>query len=220
MTGAAFAQGTINWSLISPAAMTAQTNSTAYSPLFPGFGTPVGGAVGNTGPAYAGFYYELLNLATGSQAAKPTTVASLLTWSDTGLGATNAGNAGFLTPIAGSTAATVSWANGVTNSIMLVGWSANLGTSWLAVSNDLKNWAAVGTTIAGNAFFGMSTTGFITPATGNPGVNAFATSAQLYGLPISSLLTQLNVLPVPEPATMALVGLGGLALVLFRRQRK
>jgi uncharacterized protein (TIGR03382 family) len=28
------------------------------------------------------------------------------------------------------------------------------------------------------------------------------------------------IIPVPDPATMALAGLGGLSLLLFRRQRK
>ena len=32
----------------------------------------------------------------------------------------------------------VLWANGTTQSVVLVGWSANLGTSWYAVSNELE----------------------------------------------------------------------------------
>ena len=46
MTGAAFAQGTVNWGVISPAAMTVQTNSTQISPLFGGAANV--GAVGYT----------------------------------------------------------------------------------------------------------------------------------------------------------------------------
>jgi hypothetical protein len=48
----------------------------------------------------------------------------------------------------------------------------------------------------------------------------FGTTATAQGLPIQSLLTPLYLVPVPEPTTLALAGLGGLSLLLFRRQRK
>jgi len=34
------------------------------------------------------------------------------------------------------------------------------------------------------------------------------------------LMDDLNITPVPEPTTLALAGLSGLSLFLFRRQRK
>lgn len=217
MTGAAFAQGTVNWGVISPAAMTVQTNSTQISPLFGGAANV--GAVGYTALAAGGFYYELLYTSySGTQATIPS-LSALMTWSDTGLSANNSANsAGKLVPIAANPAATVPWNAGTTDSIVLVGWSANLGTTWAQVANALTNW----NNNMPDAFFGVSVTGYITPSpTGtSPGATLFAVGPNSQGLPISSLNTQLYLLPVPEPATMALAGLGGLSLLLFRRQRK
>jgi hypothetical protein len=219
MTGAAFAQGNVNWSVISPAAMTAQTNSTQISPLFGGAAN-VGGAVGNTALAAGGFYYELLYTTySGTQATIPT-LAALLSWSDTGLSANNsASSAGKLVPIANTGAAQVPWSPGTTDSIVLVGWSANLGTTWGSVSNVLVNW---NNNMPG-AFFGVSTTGYITPfsTSTSPGATVFASAPVAgTGTPIYSLNTPLYLLPVPEPASLAIAGLGGLSLLLFRRQRK
>jgi hypothetical protein len=238
VTGAAFAQGTLNWSSIAPNAMTAQTNAQVYSPLIPHVGTPLAGTIGVTAFASRGFYYELLyNTAfTGSQIAgalAPSNSAAALfggSWLDTGFTATNnvSGTGGRLVPVAGNASASVSgWANGTTNNIVLVGWSSDLGTSWVGVSNILAqaalgNNAALLTQLAGaEGFFGVSACGYINPNLAPAGgATLFATAASQNGLPVYSLNSQLYLLPVPEPATMALAGLGGLSLLLFRRRRQ
>ena len=221
MTGAAFAQGKVNWSSISASAMTAQTNSTTYSPLFGGGAAP-GGAVGATSlnGGALGFYYELLYSAfTGVQAAKPTTLASLGTWQDSGLSASNSiTSAGRLVPVNPGTSVNVPWASGITNSVMMVGWSGNLGSTWAIAQGNLNNSAFLASLLT-QAFVGLSNTGFINPGTADPGVTVFATAAGPQGLPINSLLTQLNLIPVPEPGTMALAALGGASLLLFRRKK-
>ena len=218
------AQGTVNWSAISFANFTAQTNSTTQSAIF-GNGLATGsGAVGNTaGAATTGFFYELLyksQSAFGVASSQPATLSALTAWSDAGLGATNSNTAGRVTVMAGGAAATVPWANGVTNNIMMVGWSANLGTTWAAALANLQSSSYL-TALAAPGYFGTSVVGYITPSTsttsGNP---AFGSTAQSYGLPIQSLLTPLYIVaPVPEPGTMALAALGGASLLLFRRRK-
>lgn len=218
MVGTLFAQGTVSWNGISAAAMTAQTN-TALSPFYGGTGS--GGTVGSTLGAASlgtGYYYELLYAPFSGTQATISTLGNLLSWQDTGLSATNNPfSAGRLAPINPNSGATVPWPNGVTNSIVMVGWSANLGTTWAAVSNVL----ATSTFFAPGSFLGVSTTGYINPyATGvSPGAALFATGPSTQGLPIYSLNTQLYALPVPEPGTLALAGLGGLSLLLFRRRK-
>jgi len=235
MTGVAFAQGTVNWSTISAFTMTAQTNSTQWSPVFPSLeGSATGsGAIGDVAGnvSYAsgsGFYFELLynTSFTGSQVAAPD-AATLLggTWLDTGLTATNSSIPGRLASVNPSLSATVPWSSGTTNNIMLVGWSANLGSSWTTVSNDLATYLFLSYT-TGDIFFGESATGYISPsATGASfGTAVFGTAATSQGLPINSLNTQLYILPAtttlaPEPSTIALAGLGGFSLLLFRRRK-
>src|ERR1035437_9314526 len=120
--GAAFAQGIVNWNIISFSSMTAQTNSTTRS-SFTGGGSAVGGSVGAAGGSSvsgANFYYELLYSGySGTQAAVPTTLAALGAWSDAGLGATNANTAGRLQVINPNAGAQVPWSPGVTSSIMM-----------------------------------------------------------------------------------------------------
>jgi hypothetical protein len=215
-TGAAFAQGLVSFTT-SHSFITAQTN-TAVSTLFGGPGT--GGTSGATAPQGTGAFDYALLYATGVGVNDANVWDG--TWSfATGLTATNATTAGWL--VSTATSGSVPWAVGVTDSIVLVGWSANLGTSWTTVSNVL---AAVHANPGANntsGFFGESTFGYITGnTTPAPGAAIFAGGADANGLPIDNLNMQLYALPVapvPEPATMALAGLSGLALVLFRRRK-
>jgi hypothetical protein len=222
VTGAAFAQGFANWGSAPFGSITAQTN-TAVGPLSGGTGT--GGVVGNTGSATGTgqtFYYQLLYTTFSGTQATISSISSLLSWNDAGLSATNGNTAGRLQVINGNAAATVPWAAGTTDSIVLVGWSADLGTTWGVVSNELAT-GSYTTVLAGQqGFFGVSTTGYIAAGSSSVlGATVFNSSPVANtGTPIFSLNTQLYLLPVPEPATMALVGLGGLSLMLFRRQRK
>jgi len=233
MAGVASAQY-LNWNTISFSAMTAQTNATVYSPLFGG--GAANGNAGATATAANGFYYELLyggvwttsgsGLGNIAGANSPSnSFANLFggTWLDTGLEANNSSaSAGRLVNIGATVGASVPWNAGQTDNIVLVGWSANLGTSWFTVSNELATGSYIGVLAGANGFFGVTSTGYLTSgASSSSGVTVFATGGVgSSGLPILSLATPLYLLPVPEPATIALAGLGGLAMLAFRRQRK
>ena len=218
LTGASFAQGLVNWNSFLPTGIKVQTNSTAYSPLFGGAATG-SGVVGSTVAGAGNFFYELLYLG-GAQVSAPTSLAGLEGWSDAGLAAQSGNSAGTVAGINVNAGATVPWAVGTTDNIVLVGWSADLGTTWGVVSNELAT-GSYQTVLAGQqGFFGISTAGYEAANGSSPGTTLFSNAAQSQGTPITSPATQLFLLPVPEPTTLALAGLGGLSLLLFRRQRK
>jgi hypothetical protein len=233
VTGVAFGQANLVTFTPVHGDITFQTNSVSYSPLFGGGASGLGvqANIGVTAQSGVGLIYDftlLYQTQSGYQVLATDKSVWDGTWKDTGLTATNASNFNGAVNNAVPTANSVPWATGVTNSIVMVGWSANLGNTWASVSNilaqlSLGNSAPLAAQLSGQlGFFGESTFGYITPATSpSPGAALFGTGAATgNGQPIFSLLTPLYVLPVPEPATMALAGLGGLSMLLFRRQRK
>jgi len=201
VTGAAFAQGTVNFSSFVPTYITAQVNSTQYSPLFGG--APTGsGSVAATGTGALGYYYELLFTASG--ASKPTTLTSLGGWTDSTFFANDStASAGRLVAGNGSAGTAVTgMLVGTTYSVMLAGWSANLGTTYSQVLATLNSPSAL-QAVVGQGFFGLSNVGQVAPTgTGSPGVGLFGNTGTL----INSPNTQLFLTPVPEPATMVLAG--------------
>jgi hypothetical protein len=89
--------------------------------------------------------------------------------------------------------------------IMLVGWSADMGTTWNAVYNELP--------YIDYGYFGISPVGdVLLGPTGGPGVSMYG------GNGIGSGIT-LEPVFILEPGTMALGGLGGLCCLLFRRRK-
>jgi hypothetical protein len=237
LSAAAFAQGYINWTGAA-GYVVAQTNGTTYSSFEPSTGaaalagtvgnTMVNNAAGSAALGYSGYYFELLTSATAS--AAPTTPGGFSTWADTGLGATNTSNVntpGRLLQQGASTLAAVNnWPAGNSQAIILVGWSANMGSSWATVLNELQNWGnfqgLYGDNTANAAYFGVSAFG-----SGVQSVASTGTGNQVLGTGTGEVYNpgtspmQLNELAttVPEPATFALAAIGGASLLLFRRRK-
>ena len=123
------------------------------------------------------------------------------------------------------TATTGNWAGGATQNALIVGWSANLGTTWAQALANLNNWATVQGGIVGTAWFGISsslaigvTPGTVDPGTViiGPGSSTAIDGSTATGSPVN---LQPLALTVPEPGTLALAALGGASLLLFRRKK-
>jgi len=100
-------------------------------------------------------------------------------------------------------------AAGTTYYVTLVGWSTSLGTSWSAVESQLASgtWSAQG-------WFGETSVATMTPA-----VAAGPTDPIISPGTWSSGSLVLYSVPVPEPTTLALAGLGGLSMLFLRRRK-
>jgi hypothetical protein len=156
-----------------------------------------GGAVIPAG-APGTYYFGLLSAPLG--------VTDLGQFSFTGVYGTNLTQAGVV--FGGANRVTTGWGIGEDRNYYLAGWSADNGPTWQAA------WLT-GLPTAG--FFGRSAIAHGV-AGGAPPSGGFIPALNLFG-GAPSLTTGFNLVPVPEPTTMALAGLGAAALLIFRRRK-
>jgi hypothetical protein len=191
-----------------------------------------GGSSGNMAGASRGFFYFEVLTAPSTVTSVDASLRGLLsgTWSDTGVSGTNTALAGRVLG-EGPTSAN-NWAVGVQQSFIVVGWSANLGSTWAQVrdealpfvtlqgANGSYYWHAEDILYSG--FLGATTVG---SAIAGQDTNS---AARLFGNPVISdpqvpipilTTTELYSVSVPEPGTLALASLGAGGLYLFRRRR-
>jgi hypothetical protein len=211
IVGISFGQGNVNF--VNGAATDVSTNTTLNI-----FGNATGsGASGLTlgsTAAPSGYYYALLAQPYfGSGPTVATAISNLLTtgWTYTGALGVNALGAGRIAGGANTltTAGMPVLSPQVWNQFLVVGWSSSLGTTWSTVSAELSSgiWNPLG------GVFGISSVGTGLGATSPPEFIFTAAGA------ITTPFSLYSVAVIPEPTTLALVGLGGLSLLLFRRRK-
>lgn len=173
------------------------------------------GVTPGSGVAPQGYYYALLYQAySGSTAANNMNSLTSEGWLWSGDYATNALGGGRFT--GGTDVAVAGITAGGNYQFVVVGWSSNEGgANWATVANEL----ATGIWNNANGFAGISSVGVVTGVAGAPPSTpstlfgsspAISTGFSLYDVPVTI---------IPEPGTMALAGLGGAALLLFRRKK-
>jgi hypothetical protein len=188
----------------------------------------LGGGIGAPITSTAGsYYYEVLTAPSSVTSVDPS-LQDLLTstWLDTGVSGTNMTGSSFGGRELGRTVASaLNWSPGTTQSFVVVGWSASLGSTWGQVKADLSGASLVpqnggfyfaaqhptafgylGATIVGQAVAG--------PAVGPP--------ALLFGLGPGNVSSTTDLYPflVPEPGSLMLAGLGSGILLGFRGRKK
>jgi len=147
------------------------------------------------------YYYALLAAAPGT--------TDRTTFQFTGIYATNTATAGRLQ--GGSLQGvytTAAWGALQERSYFVAGWSADNGAVW----NNA--WL---TTLPANGFFGWSAIATATSGGLDPVSQQLVPATPLWSG--TALTAGFNLVPVPEPTTMALAGLGAAALLIFRRRK-
>jgi hypothetical protein len=206
-----FAQGTI--STLNSATTYMSTNGVLY-----------GGGTGLTVNTVGLYYFALLENAsaavTGGDVSGVINNTNPLssTWTYSGITLTNMAAVGYVT--GGSSVLDSMWAYNTTNAFLVVGWSQSLGTSWVALSNNLQTAVANGGTWSTPGYYAVSDVGWGQPGGGSPSLPVYhiwGTTGAAQGTPAPGFT--LYAVPVPEPGMIALAGLGGLSLLLIRRRK-
>lgn len=106
------------------------------------------------------------------------------------------------------------WLAGETKSYFVAGWSATMGHDYKPLWLDELLKQAPGD----SGLFGISGIGTTTAGGTDAGGTPWPTPSLFGTAPLISGGFNLTPIPVPEPATMALAGLGAAALLIFRRR--
>ena len=180
---------------------------------FDGFGGP--GVSGPISPAANGFYFTLLFDTAGTPANNNPLTAGWNQMTIGGVPVIGTNFPGFVGdmvgPKAGGTMLPDNWAAGQAGSFIIVGWSANLGTTWSTVLGEFADdWGTIG--YDNYYWFGVSSIGTATPSALPSG------PTQLWPI-VGNTFTLYEVGAIPEPATLALAAFGGASLLLFRRRK-
>jgi hypothetical protein len=202
----AYAQGTLNL-INGSGALAMSTNSLVAN-----------GGNGNIGVTQgSGYLFALFVDAGTPSSANPITGG----WTYTGTTIANIANGAFN---GGAATAITGLAQNAFSSVLLVGWSTDGGTyaTWSQVSTALQSGNGLtGQGLQAGTYYGVSSIGNVEPGGGSPSLpvaHLFATSPTAQApAPLAGF--QLDLVPVPEPASMALVALGGASLLLFRRKK-
>lgn len=185
-----YSQGTVNFSTIS-ATYAVSTNNVS---------------IGKTATAAKSYYYALLIQTYTGAAANTINQNPLNGWTFSGAYATNSSI--IAGGISGGNQTISGWAAGTQEYVEVVGWSAALGTTWAAVDAALTGGGF------GSNLYGVSSVGVVTSGGGGtpaaPPAAIFAPTGVASGWQLST---------VPEPTTMALIGIGGLGLAMIRRRK-
>jgi len=216
LTYSSSAQGLVNFANNSGAGSKISTNSV------------VGGGQNGLATIYSGtdlYYYALFSSASattvnGSSSAivgntGATYVFNDSNWAFDGYatnGATRAGQVVGAASLVLPSSGVGSIAGGAAGQFVIVGWSANIGTTWNSVQSYLANVTStgwVGESVVSGAITTGNGAGVSTPlimGSASPFVTGFV---------LGEVVTS-----APEPGTMALAALGGASLLLFRRRNK
>ena len=136
-------------------------------------------------------------------------------WTYAGLG-TNSGTAGRFastTADAASVTQVGGVAGGTSANFVVIGWSANIGSTLNALTTWYNNGNPSTLGWIGEGVVGSAAPGILNST---PTASLFGTGA---GLIQGFTLGQVSPVIIPEPTTLALAGLGGASLLLFRRRK-
>jgi xanthosine utilization system XapX-like protein len=214
MMGTAFGQGVVNFANNAATDVYTNATQTIWGTVLSGNTSGLTATVANGGS----FFYALLMQPYSSGPTASTSLSSLAAngWLATGLIGAPALGAG---RIAGGAPATTLSADpvGSGNQFTVLGWSGNVAPGTLAGLATVEANLALGSTYNWTLSSGVN--GFIGISAVGTGTGQGASSPELlYGTGGIAGFENLYEVPVPEPATFALVGLGGLAMLMFRRR--